>query len=255
MGYINTDSAVGGMGSGGFGGNGFGFGGGLGGFGLFGLLGLRGIGGLDGEHRHTHGGDNCTREILLMNAIGNLKDSIAASKDAVEGNVDRAKDFLGLGLGRIDDEICETKSKILETKYDLAALNVANTQSIKDQATAFAISNDRKLDELARDGDKNTALILARINQSEVDRLRDELLETRHGLRAKDLDISIQNTNTNIQQQMQQQQQQQIARDFEFHRRFDFIGNQVAKSGQDIINVGGLMAGVAQTANPVNVKS
>jgi hypothetical protein len=54
---------------------------------------------------------------------------------------------------------------------------------------------------------------------------------------------------------MQAQAQVQAQRDFDNIRRFDSMFSQVAKAGQDIINVGGLMAGVAQTANPVNVKS
>ena len=42
----------------------------------------------------------------------------------------------------------------------------------------------------------------------------------------------------------------QIAND----RKFDLLFAQVAKASQDIINVGGLMVGSSNTANPTNIK-
>lgn len=260
-------NAIGGIGGPGFGG----FGGGFGGIGLFGLLGLRGIGGLGDEGHHRHGdGDGCNKTLFTMKSIQDAKDSLNEAIDSVKDNLDNridnlkdaltsrvegAKDqtiFEGRALGAA---ICDAEKTNLQQFYAAAIQAANNTQAIKDQATAFAIVADKRFDDLSAAGVTQTAAILARINDAEVQRLRDELEVTRHGLRNKEVEMNITNTNTNIQQQMQQQQQQQLVRDFEHSRRFDTLFSQVAKSSQDIINVGGLMAGVAQAANPVNVKS
>lgn len=263
-------NAIGGMYPGGIGAGGFG------GIGLFGLLGLRGIGGL-GEEGHVRRDEDCGKALFTLNAIGNLKDTIYAAKDSLNEQIDSVKDNMDNRMDSLKDSltnriegtkdqvvaegraigaaICDAEKTNLQQFYAAAIQAANNTQAIKDQATAFAIVNDKRFDDLALSGVTQTAAILARINDAEVQRLRDELEVSRHGLRTKELEFNITNTNTSIQQQMQQQQQQQMQRDFDHSRRFDSLFSQVAKSGQDIINVGGLMAGVAQAANPVNVKS
>ncbi len=230
-------NAIGGMGGAGYGG----FGGGFGGIGLFGLLGLRGIGGLGGdeERRRPCADDEGPgrNTLAVLAALSNNKDTTIAE---------------GRGLAAA---ICDAEKTNLQQFY-AAAIQASNLQQdLKDQATALAIANNQNLTEIKEAGVNQTAAILARINQTEIDSLRDKLEHSRRHADSQDINISIANSNSQLQAQMQQQQQVQTQRDFDHIRRFDSLFSQVAKSGQDIINVGGLMAGVAQTANPVNVKS
>lgn len=224
---------------GGFGGFGGGWGGG---FGLFGLLGLRGIGDLDGRRRGDDGDccddiKNNARNLAVLEAIQNANNQTVAEGRALAG------------------AICESEKTNLQQFYAAAIQSSNNTQAIKDQATAFAIVNDKRFDDLAAAGVTQTATILARINEVETQSLRDQLFLERRG---RDLDvirIENNNTNTQIQGQFQAQAQAQAQRDFDNQRRFDALFNQVAKAGQDIIAVGSVLTGTTQTANPVNVKS
>jgi len=208
---------------GGFGG----FGGGLGGFGLFGLLGLRGIGDLDGRRGDDKG---AIAENAILAAIGNSKDATVA-----EGR-------------NLANAICESEKTSLQQFYAAAIQASNNTQAIKDQATAFAIVNDKRFDDIAAAGVAQTAAILAKINQTEIDSLRDRLAERTREVDAKSNEI-------NVTQIVNQQQQQFQSQNNEFARRFDALFGQVAKAGQDIIAVGSVLTGTTQTANPVNVKS
>lgn len=216
-------NSVGGMGMGGFGGWG-------GSFGLFGLLGLRGIGDLDGRR---HGDEDCcesNRNLAVLAAIASAKDTTVAE---------------GRSLAAA---ICDSEKTNLQQFY-AAAIQTANaTQSIKDQASAIAAIADKRFDDLAAAGVAQTAAIIAKLNQTELDNLRDQLHTERRRGDARDIEISIQNSNVQAQAQIQ-------AQSHALDRKFDALFSQVAKSNQDIINVGGLMAGVAQSANPVNVKS
>jgi hypothetical protein len=246
-----------GIGPGGFGGMGFG---GMGGFGLIGLLGIGDL--LRRDHRHGEDGDGggCAREAALLAAIANVKDDGRASTLGLAAAIGNAKDVSVQEARGIGAAICDAEKTNLQQFYALAIQNSNDTQAVKDQATAFQVANDNKFDALAAAGVNQTAAILARINDAEVQRLRDELELSRHACRSKEVEISIQNTNTAIATQMQQQQQMQQQAKFEHDRRFDalfgqvaIIGNQVAKSANEIVNVGGLVA-ASQAANPVNVK-
>lgn len=132
----------------GFGGWGGGFGSG---FGLFGLLGLRGIGDLDGRDRRGYGDDGCAREAAILAAISNAKDATVAE---------------GRSLGAA---ICDSEKTNLQQFYAAAIQSANNTQAIKDQATAFAIVNDKRFDDLAAAGVAQTAAIIAKLNQTELD--------------------------------------------------------------------------------------
>jgi hypothetical protein len=237
---------------GGFGG----FGGGMGTFGLFGLL---GIDSLTGRRK----GEDCDggpgrNELATLAAITNAKDDARANTLGLAAAVTNAKDTTiaeGRGLAAA---ICESEKTNLNQFYAAAIQAANNTQAIKDQATAFAIVADKRFDDLASAGVLQTASIIARINQSEVDSLRDQLHTERRRVDSRDLEININNSNTSLQNQIQAQGQLQAqlqtqAR-HETDRKFDLLFGQVAKSGQDIINVGGLLAGVTQTANPTNVR-
>lgn len=220
-----------GIGAGGFGG----FGGSMGGFGLIGLVGLK-----DLFDRDRKGDDGCAKEIATLAAISNLKDVTIAETRA------------------IDMAICDVKANVKDALYATAIQAERNTNDIKTQAQAFQIANDRKFDEISREGERNTALILAKINQDKIDDLRDSLHLERRRVDARELEINVTNSNTSIQQQLQaqaqQQQQKQMEDRFAHDRKFDLLFAQVAKASQDIINVGGLMVGSSNTANPTNIK-
>lgn len=222
-------NAIGGMGMGGIGM------GGIGGFGLFGLIGLL------NRNNGFLGGGGCDGDgvgaAAVLAAISNAKDTTVAEGRALAS------------------AICESEKTNLQQFYAAAVQAANNTQAIKDQATAQAIVIDNRFDALTLAGVNQTAAILARINQGEMDELRDKLHHERRRADSQDINISIQNSNAQLQAQLQAQQQVQTQRDFDHIRRFDTLFSQVAKAGQDIINVGGLMAGSTQTANPTNIKS
>jgi hypothetical protein len=224
---INSQGGYGGVGFGGLGGFG-----GIAPVGLFGLLNNR-RGGLFGG---DEGGDGVGAAAVLA-AISNSKDATVAEGRALAAAV------------------CDSEKTNLQQFYAGAIQAANNTQAIKDQATAFAIVADKRFDDLAAAGVQQTAAILARINEAEVQSLRDQLHHSNRKVDTQDISIAISNSNSQVQAQLQAQQQQQQQKDFDNIRRFDSLFSQVAKAGQDIINVGGLMTGVAQTANPVNVKS
>lgn len=261
VGNLETN-ALGGSGFGsGFGGAGFGFGGGgIPPVGLFGVIGNR-----DGHGHHEHGRKDCEGALFTLNAIGNLKDNIQNAKDSLDERIDSARDNLD---GRIDavvnrvesskdalvsearsinDKICEVRSDMKDGFYTTALQNERNTNEIKNQAQLNHLDNDRKFDALSREGERNTALILAKLNQTELDVLRDQLHGERRRGDSREIEINIANTNTNVLTAIQSIRT-------ETDRKFDAIFNQVAKASQDIINVGGILTGVSQTANPVNVK-
>lgn len=231
IGSANSEFNSVGLGAGGLGWGGLG--GGIGTFGLFGLLGIDSLTG----RRKGYDDDGCGKEIATLAAITNAKDTTIAE---------------GRALGAA---ICDAEKTNMQQFYAAAIQAANNTQAIKDQAAAIAVVADKRFDDLAAAGVTQTAAILARINQAEVDSLRDQLHSARRHADNQDINISIQNSNAQLQAQLQAQAQVQQQRDFDHTRRFDAVFAQVAKAGQDIINVGGLMAGVAQTANPVNVKS
>lgn len=154
-----------------------------------------------------------------------------------------------IGEGRtLLSAICESEKTNLQQFYAAAIQAANNTQAIKDQATGYAIVADKRFDDLAAAGVAQTAAILAKLNETEISNLRDQLFGERRRGDAKDIEISINNIN-------QQQQQQFTTLNHEFNRRFDVLFNQVAKASQDIISVGSVLTGVSQAANPVNVKS
>lgn len=220
---------------------------GFGGFGGFGSgiapVGLIGLNNLFDRDRRRGGDDDCcesNRNLAVLAAIANAKDTTVAE---------------GRSLAHA---ICESEKTNLQQFYAAAIQSANNTQAIKDQATAFAIVNDKRFDDLAAAGVAQTAAILAKLNQTEIDNLRDELERerTRVGRFQSKEDVTqlgiafgnqIQAANSNVVAV-----QTQIG---QLTNVINALAGQVAKSGQDIINVGGILAGVSQTANPVAIKS
>jgi hypothetical protein len=275
-------NAIGGMG-------GYGIGGGFGGGGIIeGLLlgtllnrGGRGglFGGNDGNGDSALEADGiAAKTALLVNQSQDqnaLLLALAAGKDAT------------IGEGRaLQAAICATDAAVKDGNYAAAIQAERNTNEILRQQTAFAVA-------ASRENDVNTAAILARINQSQVDELRDRIERERDERRSKETELIINNTNTNtnsnfqvqaqaqlqaqldelrrsrdsreieinnintntqVQSQLQAQAQLQAFRDADHNRKFDALLNQTAKVGQDIVNIGGVVA-ANQTSNPTNVNS
>lgn len=215
---INSYGAGGGWG---------GLGGGIGGFGLVGLIGL-----LNNRNGLLGGGDGsgCGAETALLAAISSAKDAT-------------------VGEGRsLAAAICASDNITQQGFFASALANNTNTQSIKDQMTAFQIANDSKFEGLSRqiaaDGDATRALI----TQNEIQNLRDQLhIERRRGDH-RDIEISIQNSNA--QAQLQAQAQGNI-----LHNRLDALISQNAKTNQDIINLGTMVASGTQAAPSTNINS
>lgn len=219
-------------------GGGYGGWGGFGGIAPIGLIGLnRLFDNRDGRRDGCGDGNSNVKNLAILQAISNAKDTTVAEGRAVTAAV------------------AANREASAAQAYAAAIQASNNTQAIKDQATAFAIVADKRFDDLAAAGVAQTASILARINEVETQGLRDQLFLERRGRDLDTIRIENNNVNTQIQGQIQAQAQAQVQRDFDNIRRFDALFSQVAKSSQDIINVGGLVAGNSQTANPVNVKS
>lgn len=221
----------------GVGAGGLGFGG-MGGFGLVGLFGLlnqgrRGGGGLFGGGGDDGGDGNGIAQAAILTAISNAKDATVAEGRALSA------------------AICDAEKTNLQQFYASAIQAGNNTQAIKDQATAFAIVNDKRFDDLAAAGVLQTATILAKINQTEIDNLRDELAETRRGRDRDGIEISINNSNAQSQAQAQLQLQSQ---NYEISRRFDILANQINRNSQDVINFGTMAASGNQANQQTNVK-
>lgn len=225
---------------GGFGGFGGGYGG-IGGIGLFGLLGLRGIGGLDGDgHRRGGGEDNCcediknnARNLAVLEALSNGKDATISEGRALAG------------------AICDLGKTNLQQFYAAAIQTANETQAIKDQAIALAIANNQNITELKEAGVNQTAAILARLNQNEIDELRDRLFSERRRGDSREVEISINNTANAQQAQVQAQFQSQ--NDF-LVRKFHDFDNQINSTKQGIINLGTMTASGTQSTAATNIK-
>jgi hypothetical protein len=243
---VNSVGGFGGLGIGGFGGGGI-----LEGIILASLLG-RGKGGLLGGE----GGDVSlsadgiaakTALLINQNADQNaLLGAIAGAKDATIAE--------GRSLGAA---ICESEKTTLNQFYANAVQQARLAQDIQNQASAFAIVNDKRFDDAQAQAANNTAAILSRINDVENQGLRDQLFEARRGRDAKETEITINNSATAVQAQLQAQSQWQVQRDHDTERRFDAIFNsfnQLNRNTQDVINFGTMAASANQANSQTNVK-
>lgn len=226
------------------GGGGFG---GWGGFGGIAPIGIIGLNTLFDQNRNKNGNDgdccedvkNNARNLAVLQAIQNTTDVTVA-----EGRATLAA-------------VCDAEKTTLQQFYANAIQNANNTQSIKDQAAAFAVVNDARFDAIERAGVNQTAAILARINDVENQNLRDQLLEVRRGRDVQDIKIENNNTNTQIQAQLQAQAQLQSQREFDNIRRFDTIFgsfNQLNRNTQDVINFGTMAASANQANQQTTIK-
>jgi hypothetical protein len=182
------------------------FGGGVGGgIGAFGLIGLLGIDSLGGRRRGGDDDCDCNKTLAILAGLANNKDTTVA-----EGR-------------NVLDAVCDAEKTNLQQFY-AAAIQASNLQqATKDQATAFAIVNDKRFDDLSIQAVNQTAAILARINDVENQNLRDQLFEVRRRFDAKETELHITNTNINTNAQAQAQFQIQTQRDNDLHRRLDAV--------------------------------
>jgi predicted RNase H-like nuclease (RuvC/YqgF family) len=221
-------------------GGGFGGFGGLGGggFGAFGLIGLLGLDSLGNRRKDDCNGPG-VNELATLQAISNAKDTTVAE---------------GRALGAA---ICESEKTTLNQFYASAIQAANNTQSIKDQATGFAIVNDKRFDDVTTQIANTTAAILSRINDVENQNLRDQLFETRRRVDAKETELHITNTNINTNAQAQAQAQIQTQRDFDLHRRLDGVFNsfnQLNRTANETYNWGTMAASGNQATQATNIK-
>ena len=191
--------------AGGFGGFGGGFG--LGGIAPIGLVGINNL--FDRDRGHDHGGHGCKSRdndgvehpLAILAAIAGNKDQIVA-----EGRATAAA-------------FAVTNDNVKDAQFALALQSERNTAQLSAQAQAFAIAATAQFNEVKEAGVAQTAAILARINEQEVNSLRDQLHETRRGRDLDSIRIENNNTNTNVNAQFQAQAQAQLQAQLDEHRR------------------------------------
>jgi hypothetical protein len=219
----------------GLGGAGFGGNSGIGAFGLFGLLGIDSLGGRRKDDCNSPG----ENQLATLAAIANAKDTTVAEGRAIASAV------------------CESEKTTLNQFYASAIQAQNLQQAVKDQATGYAIVNDKRFDDVTTQIANTTAAILSRINDVENQNLRDQLFETRRRVDAKEVELSITNTNINTNAQAQAQAQIQSQRDFDLHRRLDGVFNsfnQLNRNTQDVINFGTMAASANQANQQTTIK-
>lgn len=234
------------------GGTGYGgFGGGIGGVGLVGLIGLNsflGRNGIDGN------GAGIAGTTVLEQNVSDLRKDVADNGKEIHvlGN-EVAGMFATQNLAfsgefrNLDNQICNAEKAAMTAAFESRLAALQSTNEIKSDISLLSVKTDAQttaiLQAINADGDATRALITT----NQINDLRDQLAAERRGRDRDGIEISINNSNAQAQAQIQTQR-------FENERRFDALFNQVAKASQDIINVGGILTGVSQTANPVNVK-
>lgn len=209
--------------------------GGFGGIGLVGLIGLLGRRGLGGD-----GDDNCAREAAILAAISNSKDATVAE---------------GRGLAAA---ICDSEKTNLQQFYAAAIQSANNTQAIKDQATAFAIVNDKRFDDLAAAGVAQTAAIIAKLNQTELDGLRDQLTLERTRVGRFEAKEEITQLGIAFGNQIQAANSNVVAVQTQIGQLTNVIhalASQLNKTSNDVINFGTMAASGNQATQTTNVKS
>ena len=201
---------------GGFGGN---WGGGFGGISPIGLVGISDLFDRDGRRGGCDNDDNCAREAAILSAISNSKDATVSEGRGILAAIANTNDNVVAEGRALAAAVAITNGNIKDSQFALTLQGERNTAQLASQAQAFAIQADRAADEIKAAGVAQTAAILAKLNQSELDNLRDRLHASEHNSRTRDLEIRIENNNTAVAAQFQQQQQLQIQRELDEHRR------------------------------------
>lgn len=237
-----------------------GLGAGIGGLGLVGLIGLNsflGNRGFGDGFGGPNGGGIVASTVADQN-ISELRKDVAGVNTTVEalGNELQGAIFnLNSGLmsefRNLDNQICDVEKTQLQSSYAQSLQAFQNTQSIKDQMSAFQVANDQQFcavkEAIHADGDATRALI----TQNLIDELRNQLVTERRNRDNREIEISVNNSNTSIQGQIQAQAQQQ--NQF-LASMFNALGDQVNRAANSVVQVGsGLVAG-GQSNNQANTK-
>lgn len=212
-----------------------------------GLFGGAGVGAVAATE--VAAGDIAAKVVALQNTsniiseIGALGNEMEQSFNA--SNMNNANNFRAL-----DNRLCESeKSAIIAANAALIS-GLQNTQSIKDQASAFQVINQENFcavkELIHTDGDATRALI----TQNLIDDLRNQLLQERRIRDNRETEITINNSATAVQSQLQTQNQQQ---QMQFAQFANLVSDQLNKQTNSMINLG-TMTGNAQTATAANTK-
>lgn len=228
---------------------------------LLALLGRRGgFGGGDGDCcDNGHGGVNPAQAAILQTLMEGQSDLRAQvptvgleTQNAILSAL--ARDALGTqqGFANTKDAI-QTGNAFLDRDIQMVNQNVsAQGCQTREWVSLEAEKTRAKVDKVE---DRINAIQENNL-QRELAVCQSALSDEKHHSRIREVEV---NVSQNVNQQQAQAQAQLQMNDLVRHfgllsERINIIGNQVARNSQDVVNVGGLLAGVAQTANPVNVK-
>lgn len=184
-------------------------------------------------------------QLALAGAQADINNHAAASQTAL---------IAGQALinKNISDAIASSLAANSAVKEAVLVSSANNLSAIKDNAilaerNAWAITQ-----AVNNDGEKTRALLISQ-NEANLQRqltvAESTLVETRAIGRSRDVEVNV--TQTVNQQQVQMQQQQQMQT---LLSTVAVLAQQVNRSQQDIINVGGMMSGTAQTSANTNVR-
>lgn len=223
--------------------------GGFGGNGIWPLLLLallRGNGG--GLFGGTDGGGGCA---VGTNVLDNLSDIRAAIPTAALENQNAILSAIGAQTLGNQQGFAGIKDSVQNTLFALSQAVAGINQNVSAQGC-------QTRETVKDDGEKTRALITT----NQIADLQRQLgvaqaaaQEERHHARVKEVEVNVtQQVNQQQQQAQFQAQQQELLRQFALLTgQVNVIGNQVARSTNDIVTVGGL-TNATQSANPVNVR-
>lgn len=189
-------------------------------------------------------------------AEGQVQLALAGAQADINSNIADNHSSITAGQALINKNISDAIASSLAAnsavKEAVLVSSANNLSAIKDNAilaerNAWAITQ-----AVNNDGEKTRALLIAQNDhnlQRQLTVAEAALAETRAVGRSRDVEVTVtQNVN---QQQVQMQQQQQMQT---LLSTVAVLAQQVNRSQQDIINVGGMMSGTAQTSANTNVR-
>jgi hypothetical protein len=197
---------------------------------------------LVGDNRRCD--DDCDGKLLLLNAISNVKDDNRANAIAITASIERNKDLNVNEFRGIARDVCDAKTVLAEKICDLQVETLKANFETERQITALSTKTDAQFTSLTVEGERQTAIILAKINQEVEQRLRDEIASLRRHADRTDVDIKINNSNSQTQAQFQAQNNALFG-------ALEKITEQNARAENSLVNLG-TMVGTAQTNTPTN---
>lgn len=241
--------------TGGQGTDGLGLGGGLIGGLLLGALLRNGNGGLfgngTGAGAELAAGDIAAQVVNLQNT-SNIREEIGTLGNELQAAFATQTQGQTAQFNQVADLVMASSKENALLAKDAIIAGMVNTQSIKDQASAFQVINQENfcaIKELIHsDGDATRALITTNL----IDGLRAELAGERRGRDQREIEINVSQSNQQTQAQLQSQLQSQTQF---FATCLNSLGDQIARQTNSLINIGsGTVAGSGQTSNVANTK-